>query len=76
MIGVIIKQPIPSNGTTTLEISREELAAIMHLQKHYAEIATMIESGVFDFKNGHAIIHRDSDGKMRKIDINLTRFRM
>lgn len=76
MIGVIIqKKQIPVSGTTTIEILNEELAAIMQLQKHYTDIAVLIESGVFDFKNGHAIIHRDHEGKLRKVDLNLTRFK-
>lgn len=77
MIGVIItKKSIPPSGTTMIEITHEELAAIMQLQKHYTDIATLIESGVFEFKNGQAVIHRDQDGKLRKVDINITRFRL
>lgn len=75
MIGIIIQQT-QSSGTTVIEVTNEELAAIMQLKKNYRDIATLIESGVFDFKNGQAVLHRDQDGKLRKVDINLTRFRV
>lgn len=72
-IGVIIKQ-IPQ-GTAMIEVNGEQLAMIRLFQAHYEDIAVMLDSGVFDFKNGHAVLHRDQDGSLRKIDLNLTRFR-
>lgn len=75
MIGVIIKKPIDRHGTSSIELTNEELAIILQLRDHYADIVTMREAGVFDFKNGHAIIHRDHEGKLRKIDVNLTLYR-
>jgi hypothetical protein len=74
-IGAIISTKVPT-GTTIIEISNEELAAILQLQKHYKDIATMIESGVFEFNNGHAVIHRDQNGTLRKIEMNIQRFRI
>lgn len=73
---IIIQKQINPSGTTMVEVTNEELAAILQLKKNYSDIATLIESGVFDFKNGQAVIHRDQDGRLRKVDINLTRFRV
>lgn len=73
MIGVIIKH-IPQ-GTAMIEVNGEQLAMIRLFQTHYLDIATLMDSGVFDFKNGNAVLHRDQDGKLRKVDLNLTRFR-
>lgn len=42
----------------------------------YKDVITMVENGVFDFKNGRVIIHRDSDGTLRKIDIETTKYRI
>lgn len=42
--------------------------------KIYSDVLVMVESGVFDFKAGKAIIHRDADGNIRKIDMELVRY--
>ena len=72
-IGVIIEQ-VPQ-GTAVIEVNGEQLAMIRLFQAHYEDIAVLMDSGVFDFKNGNAVVHRDQDGTLRKVDLNLTRFR-
>jgi len=38
-------------------------------QKYYSEIREMIDGGVFETKNGKAILSFNSDGKMMEIEI-------
>lgn len=35
----------------------------------YGDLDKLIKAGVFNFKNGVAEIHRDSDGKLRSVSI-------
>ncbi len=44
-------------------------------QKYYIEIREMIDSGVFETKNGKAILSFNSDGKMMEIEIQQKVFR-
>ena len=73
-IGMIIKA-LPPSGTAIIEMPVGDLQSLIKLKKHYPDIESMIESGVFDFKNGQALIHRDNDGNLRKIEINVIKFR-
>lgn len=41
----------------------------------YGDLDTMIKSGVFNFKNGMAEIHRDNEGKLRNISIKQFTFK-
>lgn len=68
-IGVI------SNGTTfvqeiRLTISSENKELLEDLRAYaYGDLDAMLRAGVFSFKNGHAEIHRDNNGKLSGIKI-------
>lgn len=36
------------------------------------EYLKLLEAGVFDFKNGYIVIHKDNDGSIRKIEFHQT----
>ena len=42
----------------------------------YGDLDTMIKSGVFNFKNGVAELHRDSDGKLRSVNVKQITFKV
>jgi hypothetical protein len=70
MIGEIVKM-----GTATVIISKFDIKVIQEMKRISPDVNIMLEAGVFDFKNGKVIIHRDQDGKLRKIDLEITKFR-
>ena len=39
------------------------------------DIKILVEAGFFEFKNGTAICHRDSNGKLRIIEIKEIKFK-
>jgi len=42
---------------------------LLVFQKYYIELKEIIDGGVFDTKNGKAILSFNSDGKMMEIEI-------
>ena len=64
-----------ANGTTTIIINGNDLIVLRMMQKISPDVVRFIEAGVFDFKSGRVIIHRDFEGKLRKIDIEITKFK-
>ena len=64
-------------GTTSIQVTLThiELSTLHRLQVYIPEIVKMIENGVFEFTNGQAVISRDHEGKLRKIEINQVRYR-
>lgn len=63
------------DGTTTIIIGQCDIEVLRVMKSISPDIVNFMNAGVFDFKNGRAIIHRDSDGKLRKIDIETTKFK-
>ncbi len=55
----------------TIELSDEEAVLFLAFQKDYATYTTLKESGVFDIRNGKAILNFDQDGTLCEIDCNL-----
>lgn len=65
-----------TNGTSraTITVSINDFNAFRQLKEIYPDVITMLKSGVFDFKRGRAIIHRDDEGKLRKVEIETTKW--
>lgn len=59
-IGVIIE-----NGTAV---------AFEIFQRYWQDIVVMHDAGVFEFRNGSKIIHRDSAGRLRRIVNNVVEY--
>ena len=51
----------------TIELTAEELNALEAYRRIFPDISIMLEAGVFDFRGGSVIIHRDGDGKLQLI---------
>ena len=41
----------------------------------YSDLTALMEAGVFNFKNGVAELHRDSEGKLRSVSVKQFTFR-
>lgn len=41
----------------------------------YGDLGTLIKSGFFSFANGHATVHRDESGKLRKVVIEEVKYK-
>ena len=54
-----------------IQLSEGDIQAFQKFQHIYPELVIMLEAGVFDFKGGSVIIHRDADGKLQLIISNL-----
>ena len=52
-----------------IQLSNKEAELFKKFRQHQDDIEVLIEYGVFDFKGGQAIIHRDKDGQVRRIEI-------
>lgn len=59
----------------TIVLSDEEIAAFKIFQAIYHDVLIMHDSGVFTFKSGKAIIHRDVDGTLKRIDVELVKYK-
>lgn len=71
MIGETPKNPLlPCAGHTL-----DEVEALARLRAYLPEIVIMLEHGVFEFKGGHAELHRDAEGTLQFIDIKERSYR-
>lgn len=70
-----------THGTVTIKIGTasgvtkigpEEYVVLQCVRKNLPDILLMLDHGVFDFKRGRAILHRDNEGELRKIEMDLT----
>lgn len=70
-----ISPPISiGTGKNLVYLSNEELLALEKLKPILPDIRIMVDFGVFDFRSGRALIHRDGDGALRKIEVELTKW--
>jgi hypothetical protein len=53
-----------------VKLSKEDMDLFEYFKKHKNDFIIFLKYGVFDFKNGSAIISRDSDGTIRRIEID------
>ena len=75
MIGAIYnKIMITGSVREVVSFSKEEVETFYRLKPVFEDLIVMIDHGVFDFKRGRAILHRDDDGQLRKIMIELTKW--
>lgn len=57
-------QDIRISITSDSKVTLEELRT-----NAYGDLGNLIKAGVFNFKNGVAELHRDSEGKLRSVSI-------
>ena len=53
-----------------IELTDKEIEQFKQFRQYQDDFEALIKSGFFDFKGGNAIIHRDKNGKIQKIEIN------
>mgnify|MGYP001558674700 CR=1 FL=1 len=56
-------------------IKTDNLDVLKEIRAHAPDIEIMFKSGVFNFKGGKAVLHRDHEGRLRRIDIEDNKFR-
>ena len=68
---ITIKVGTPSRNT---HINEDEYIILHRLRVNLPDILVMLDHGVFDFKRGRALIHRDDAGQLRKIEVELIKW--
>ena len=70
----MIINAIVGTSQNVIRITGDQMLAFHRIQRILPDIQLMIDEGVFDFKRGRAIIHRDDNGILRKIDLEVTKW--
>lgn len=58
-----------------IELTEYEAKAFVEFQKHYKDFMALHEGGVFNIRNGRAILHFDTNGVMVQTDFELVGFK-
>lgn len=53
--------------TITIELTDKEVVLFKEFCKHYGEFKEMYRARMFSFTNGKKCVHRDENGKLRRI---------
>lgn len=56
-----------NNAITTLELTRHDAALFVLFQQYYNDFGFMVQSGVFDIRNGKASLQFDEFGHLKNI---------
>ena len=57
-----------------IELSVEEAESFRVFRENEKDFTVLSSAGIFNFKNGWAIIHRDLQGTLKSIDIKIKTF--
>ena len=60
---------------TLIMLTNEEFLLFKRLEEVFPDLAVMLDQGVFNFRNGKAIIHRDDKGVLMGIDFDVKTWR-
>lgn len=52
----------------TIFITPQEAMQFRNFQQYHAQFMLLVSKGVFDIKNGSAVLHFDNNGIIQKID--------
>ena len=58
---------VATTQKTFVELTESDIQAFRRFQHIFPELVIMLDAGVFEFKGGSVIIHRDADGKLALI---------
>lgn len=58
-----------------LELTKEEADLFVEFRKHEILFKILLDSGVFDTKNGSAVLSFNSSGNLMQINFNTIRFK-
>ena len=67
---------ISGTSAVIFRMTAEQWAVFQKFQRIQVDVIAMIDSGVFDFRNGKAIIHRDREGKLRGIELDVWKWKV
>lgn len=58
-----------------VELTVSEAELFKKFREFQDDFSTLLENSVFSFKNGSAVIHRDDQGNIRKIEMHKIYFK-
>jgi hypothetical protein len=58
-----------------IELTDYEAQAFREFQKHYKDFMALHAGGVFNIRNGSAVLHFDPAGHLTQVDYNLVGFK-
>jgi hypothetical protein len=53
-----------------IELSEADAKLFLDFQKNYETFSTLLQAGVFNIKNGNAVVNFDRDGILREISLH------
>lgn len=56
-----------NDAITTLELTRHDAALFVLFQQYYNDFGFMVQSGVFDIRNGKATLSFDESGALKNV---------
>lgn len=59
----------------TITLNPIDAALFLEFRKHQTDFMVLFNNGIFTLKNGSLTIHKDSEGLVRKIEINQVLFK-
>jgi len=57
--------------TMTVHLTEEQILRLPEVQEHFEGIKTLLDTRVFDMRNGQAILNFDNNGRLRTIEMRL-----
>ncbi|XOB41783.1 MAG: hypothetical protein ACKKMS_00065 [Candidatus Nealsonbacteria bacterium] len=57
-----------------IELTESEVEYFKKFRKYQDDFDILLKAGIFDFTNGCAIIHRDSTGTLKNVEIKIMSF--
>lgn len=58
-----------------VELTEFDAKLFLEFQKNYNIFSTLVQSGVFNIRNGNATINFDKDGVIREIDFHIVGYK-
>lgn len=58
-----------------IELSEMDARLFIEFQKNYETFSTLIQSGVFNIRNGNAVINFDKEGVIREINLHVVGYK-
>lgn len=59
-----------TNMDTTIFLTPQDVELFKEFRQHQTEFMILKSHGIFDFKGGVISVHKDADGRVRKIEVN------
>lgn len=66
---------IGDQQTTNIELSEIDARLFVEFQKNYNTFCILQNSGVFNIRNGNAVVHFNRDGVLCEVDVNTVNYK-